>query len=332
MTPTDRGTIMIADSDFGDTEIERVIVEEAGFNLRAYQCKSEEEVIRYGQDADGILTQYAHIGATAMDRLPRCRVIARYGTGVDIVDVDAATRHGIQVTNAPNDWCAEEVADHAIALWLCAARRINEYDTATRHGQWQWQTGAPIWRLRGRVFGLLGFGAIAQLIAERARPFGVDIRSHDPFVDDEDMRAHSVRPVTLDELVTGSDYLVIQAPLTPDTHHLFDTATLTRMKPNAILVNTARGPIIEDTALAAALERGTIAGAALDDLEEEPAKQRDWRPDNTLLAMPNVVVTPHAAYYSEQSIETVRSVAAHEAVRVLTGQQPMSPVNNPARG
>jgi D-3-phosphoglycerate dehydrogenase / 2-oxoglutarate reductase len=331
VTPTDRGTIMIADSDFGDTEIERAIVEEAGFTLRAYQCKSEEEVIRYGQDADGILTQYAHIGATAMDRLPRCRVIARYGTGVDIVDVDAATRHGIQVTNAPNDWCAEEVADHAIALWLCAARRINEYDTATRHGEWRWQTGAPIWRLRGRVFGLLGFGAIAQLIAGRARPFGVDIRSHDPFVGDEQLRGHGVRPVTLDELITTSDYLIVQAPLTPDTHHLFDAATLARMKPDAILVNTARGPIVEDAALVGALQRGDIAGAALDDLEEEPAKQRDWRPDNTLLALPNVVVTPHAAYYSEQSIETVRSVAAHEAVRVLTGQQPMSPVNNPAR-
>nr|BFE59698.1 C-terminal binding protein [Dactylosporangium thailandense] len=321
---------MIADYDFGDVDIERAIAEEAGFALHAYQCKSEDEVIEHGQNADGILTQYAHIGAKAMDRLPRCRVIARYGTGVDIVDVDAATRHGIQVTNAPNDWCAEEVADHAIALWLCAARKISEYDTATRIGEWQWQTGEPIWRLRGRVFGILGFGAIAQLIADRARPFGVELRSHDPFVDDERIRAHGVHPVTLDELVTGSDYLIIQAPLTPDTRHLFDATTLARMKPTAILVNTARGPIIEDAALASALQHGTIAGAALDDLEEEPAKQRDWRPDNALLTLPNVVVTPHAAYYSEQSIETVRSVAAHEAVRVLTGRQPHSPVNQPA--
>jgi D-3-phosphoglycerate dehydrogenase len=119
-------------------------------------------------------------------------VIARYGTGVDIVDVDAATRHGIQVTNAPNEWCAEEVADHAIALWLCAARKINEYDAATRAGEWRWQTGEPIWKLRGRVFGILGFGAIAELIADRARPFGVELRSHDPFVDDERMRASGV--------------------------------------------------------------------------------------------------------------------------------------------
>jgi D-3-phosphoglycerate dehydrogenase len=323
VTHTDRGTIMIADSDFGDTEIERTIVEEAGFTLRAYQCTSEDEVIRHGQDADGILTQYARIGATAMDRLPRCRVIARYGTGVDLVDLDAATRHGIQVTNAPDDTCAEEVADHTIALWLSAARQITRYDTATRRGEWHWRTGAPIWRLRGRVFGLLGFGAVARLVADRARPFGVHVISHDPFVSNEDIRAHGVRPVTFDGLVTTSDYLVVQAPLTPDTHHLFDAATLGRMKPDAILVNTARGPIVEDAALADAVERGTIAGAAVDVLEEKP--------DNALLTLPNVIVTPHAACYSEQSVEAIRSIAAEEAVRVLNGHAPLSPVNQPAR-
>ncbi|GAA3220872.1 C-terminal binding protein [Dactylosporangium siamense] len=322
MTHSDRGTIMIADSDFGDTELERTIVEEAGFTLRAYQCRSEDEVIRHGQDADGIITQYARIGATAMHRLPRCRVIARYGTGVDVVDVEAATRRGIQVTGAPDDWGAEEVADHAIALWLCAARRITEYATATRHGAWHRQTGAPIRRVRGRVFGLLGFGAIAKLITDRARPFGVHLVSHDPFVDDEDIRAYGVRPVTFDHLVMDSDYLIVQAPLTPDTHHLIDTATLARMKPDAILVSTAHGSIIEDAALAAALERGTIAGAALDDLEQQS-------PDNPLLTLPNVIVTPRAAYYSEQSVEAIRSIAAEEAVRVLNGHAPLSPVNRP---
>ncbi|MET7403494.1 C-terminal binding protein [Dactylosporangium sp. NPDC005572] len=328
MTHTDRGTIMIADSDFGDVDIERAIAEEAGFTLEARQCTSEEEVIRYGRDAEGILTQYAHIGAGAMDELRNCRVIARYGTGVDIVDVDAATRHGIQVTNAPNDWCADEVADHAIALWLCAARKINQYDAATRAGEWQWQTGEPIWRLRGRVFGILGFGAIARLIAERARPFGVQLRSHDPFVSADQMLRQGVLPVSFDDLVEDSDYLVIQAPLTPDTHHLFDRATLARMKPTAVLVNTARGPIVEDAALAAALADRTIGGAALDDLEEEPAKRRDWRPDNPLLRLPNTVITPHAAYYSEQSLQAVRAIAAQEAVRVLTGHRPQSPVNS----
>lgn len=319
---------MIADSDFGDVDIEREIIEGAGFTLDAQHCKTEDEVIAHGRDAAGILTQYAHIGAAVMDNLPELRVISRYGTGVDIVDVDHATSRGIQVTNAPNDWCADEVADHAIALWLTAARKINDYDAATRQGEWQWQTGAPIWRLRGRVFGLLGFGWIARLIAERAKPFGVQVWAHDPFVEERRMRAEGVRPVSLDELIVGSDYLTIQAPLTQDTRHLFNDTTLSRMKPTAILINTGRGPIIEDAALQRALNAGTIAAAALDDLEEEPAKRKDWRPSNTLLHDPNVIVTPHAAYYSEESIQTVRRIAAEEAVRVLTGRPPQSPVND----
>jgi D-3-phosphoglycerate dehydrogenase / 2-oxoglutarate reductase len=329
VTHTSRGTIMIADSDFGDVEIERAIVEDAGFRLSAHQCKSEQDVIAHGQDASGILTQYAHIGAAAMHSLPHLRVIARYGTGVDIVDVNEATRHGIQVTNAPNDWCADEVADHAIALWLTAARKVTEYDAATRRGQWQWQTGEPIWRLRGRVFGILGYGAIARLIAARAQAFGVNVWATDPFVGADEVRADGVRPVGLDELISGSDYLCIQAPLTPETHHLFTDATLARMKPSAILINTARGPIVDDAALDRALRQRVIAAAALDDLDEEPAKQRGWKPSNPLLRHPNVVVTPHAAYYSEESIQAIRTIAATEAVRVLSGKPPRSPVNHP---
>jgi D-3-phosphoglycerate dehydrogenase / 2-oxoglutarate reductase len=328
VTHTSRGVIMIADSDFGDVDIERAIVEGAGFMLQAHQCKSEEEVIARGRDAAGILTQYAHIGAATMDSLPRLRVIARYGTGVDIVDVEQATRHGIQVTNAPNEWCADEVADHAIALWLAAARQLKKYDAATRRGEWRWQTGAPIWRLRGRVFGLLGYGAIARLIAARAMAFGVRVWAHDPFIDPDRVRGDQVRPVSLDELIRECDYLTIQAPLTPQTRHLFDDETLARMKPTAILVNTARGPIVEDAALDRALRTGTIAAAALDDLAEEPAKHAEWTPSNPLLHHPNVVVTPHAAYYSEESIHTIRTIAAEEAVRVLSGQPPRSPVNH----
>ncbi len=328
MTHTDtRDTILIADYDFGDVDIERAIVEAAGLRLLAAQCKSEDEVIEAGREADGILTQYAQVGSRAIGALPRCRVIARYGTGVDIVDVEAATRHGIQVTNAPNDWCADEVADHAIALWLAAARKICQYDRATRRGEWHWKTGEPIHRLRGQVLGLLSFGAIAKLIAERAKGFGVEVWAHDPFIDQSEIRAAQVRPTSFDDLVEGADCVVIQMPLTPQTHHAFDRATLRRMKPTAILVNTARGPIVEDAAIQQALTEGWIAAAALDDLEEEPAKQRMWRPTNPLLELPNVVVTPHSAYYSVESIATVRTIAAEEAVRVLTGQPARFPVN-----
>ncbi|MGV9350877.1 C-terminal binding protein [Streptomyces spiralis] len=325
-------TILIADFDFGEVDIERAVVEGAGLRLVAAQCKNEDEVIEAGREAGGVLTQYAHVGSRAIEALTRCRVIARYGTGVDIVDVDAATRHGIQVTNAPSEWCAEEVADHAVALWLAAARKICRYDRATRQGEWHWQTGAPIHRLRGQVLGLLSFGSIARLIAERAKAFGAEVWAHDPFLDQSEIRASQVRPVSFDDLVEGADYVVVQAPLTPQTHHTFDRATLRRMKPTAILVNTARGPIVEDAALHQALTEGWIAGAALDDLEEEPAKQRGWRPSNPLLALPNVIVTPHAAYYSEEAMRTVRTIAAEEAVRVLTGQPARFPVNDLTAG
>jgi D-3-phosphoglycerate dehydrogenase len=320
-------TVLIADYDFGNVDVERAIIEKAGFTLIAAQSKSEEEVIENGRDADAVITQYARVGKKAIAAFTRCRVIARYGTGVDIVDVDAATQRGIQVTNAPNEWCSDEVADHAVALWLAAARKICHYDRETRTGIWEWKSGAPIGRLRGRVFGLLSFGSIARSIAAKVKGFGVEIWAHDPFMPDEDVRKRGVRPVGLDELVAGSDYLVIQSPLTKETHHLFDEARLQQMKRSAILVNTARGPIVSDRALHRALTEGWIAGAALDDIEEEPAKVRDWKPTNPLFQLDNVIITPHAAYYSEESIRTVRQIAAEEVVRVLSGQRPISPVN-----
>jgi D-3-phosphoglycerate dehydrogenase len=323
--------VLIADYDFGDVDIEAEIIEEAGFELVAAQCKSEEEVIEEGREADGVITQYAPVGARAIDAFERCKVIARYGTGVDIVDVAAATRRGIQVTNAPNDWCADEVADHAVALFLAAARKLGQYDRATRAGEWRWQTGQPIGRLRGKVFGLLSFGFIARNIAEKVKNFGMKVWAHDPFMKDEALLQAGVRPASLDQLIEGSDYLVIQSPLTAETRGLFGEDTLRRMKRNAILVNTARGPIVSDRALYRALTEGWIAGAAVDDLEEEPAKVRDWRPNNPLFTLDNFIITPHAAYYSEEAIYTVRHIAAEEVVRVLSGQLPLSPVNEVAR-
>jgi D-3-phosphoglycerate dehydrogenase len=325
-------TVVIADYDYGDVDIERAIIEDAGLQLTAAQCKTEDDVIDVARDADAIIAQYATVGEKAIAALTRCRVIARYGTGVDIVDVDAATRRGILVTNVPNDWCENEVADHAMALLLTLARKVRAYDVATRAGTWRWQSGAPIHRLRGSVLGLLSFGAIARAIAARAAGFGMQVIAHDPYVPDRDVAAAGATSVAFGELLEQSDYLVVQAPLTAATHHLIDEAALRRMKRSAFLINTARGPIVSDDALYRALQEGWIAGAGLDDIEEEPAKQRDWEPSNPLFTLANAVVTPHAAYYSEEAIHTVRDFAAHEVVRVLTGQPPLSPVNEVSRG
>jgi len=327
MNSTEVSTVVIADYDYGDVDVERAVIEGAGMRLIAAHCKTEDEVIEVAREADAIIAQYATIGAKAIAAFTRCRVIARYGTGVDIVDVGAATKRGILVTNVPNDWCENEVADHAMALLLAAGRKICVYDRATRDGTWRWQTGAPIHRLRGSVIGLLSFGAIAQAIATRATGFGMQVIAHDPYVSDAEIAARGATPVSFVQLLEQSDYLVVQAPLTKETHHLIGEAELRRMKPTAILVNTARGPIVSDEALYRGLREGWIAGAGLDDIEEEPAKVRDWKPDNPLFTLPNAILTPHAAYYSQESILTVRDFAAHEVVRVLTGQRALSPVN-----
>src|SRR5499427_505974 len=327
MMNTMQQTVVIADYDYGDVDIERAIIEDAGLRLVAAQCKTEDDVIEAARDADAIIAQYATVGARAIAAFTRCKVIARYGTGVDIVDVDAATRRGILVTNVPSDWCQNEVADHAMALLLAAARKICTYDRATRAGAWRWQSGEPIHRMQGRALGLLSFGAIAQAIAARAHVFGMRVIAHDPYMAADDVTAHGATPVSFDELIEHADYLVIQAPLTKETYHLIGEAELRRMKSTLILVNTARGPIVKDDALYLALKEGWIAGAGLDDIEEEPAKQRDWKPVNPLFGLDNVVITPHAAYYSDEAIRTVRDFAAHEVARVLTGQPPLSPVN-----
>lgn len=324
----DQPLVVIADYDYGDVDIERPIIEGAGFALLAAQCKTEDEVIEVARDAAAVFCQYARVGDRAIEAFTRCRVIARYGTGVDIVDVEAATRRGIQVTNVPNDWCQDEVADHAMALVVALGRKILDYDRATRAGVWAWQSGRPIHRLSSSTLGLLSFGAIAQGIAARGHGFGMQVIANDPFMDPHAIEALGATPVSFDQLLEQSDYLVIQAPLTADTRGLFGEAELRRMKTSSFLVNTARGPIVNDAALHRALTEGWIAGAGLDDVEEEPAKVREWKPTNPLFALSNVIITPHAAYYSDEAITTVRDFAAHEVVRVLTGQHPLSPVNH----
>ncbi|HXM56636.1 MAG TPA: C-terminal binding protein [Candidatus Dormibacteraeota bacterium] len=327
MSNPENQTVVIADYDFDDVRIEREIVEAAGFRLTAARSKTEDEVIDVARDAAAIIAQYAPVSARVIEALDRCQVIARYGTGVDIVDVEAATRHHILVTNVPNDWCEGEVADHALALVLQVARKIGVYDRATRSGAWRWQTGRPLHRLQGQTLALLSFGAIAQAIARRASGFGMRVIAHDPYLAPANMEEHGATPVSFDDLVAQADVLVIQAPLTPETRGSFGESVLRRMKPTSILINTARGPIVSDRALFQALSEGWIAGAGVDDIEEEPAKVPDWRPTNPLFGLDNIVITPHAAYYSEESMRTVRDFAAREVVRVLTGMAPLSPVN-----
>lgn len=323
----DTPLVVIADYDYGNVDVERQIIEGAGFRLRALQCKSDEDLLERGADATAVVTQYATVGARAIAGLPKLRHIARYGVGLDIVDVDAATAAGVLVTNVPADYCLDEVADHAMALLLYWARRLNVYGNAVRSGTWHWQAGAPLHRLRGSRLGILGLGRIGRGVAARAVAFGLEVVAYDPYIDAETAERAGARLVAEDELLETSDYVVVQAPLTDETRGWIGAETLERMKPGAVLVNTARGPIVDTDALYEALRSGRLAAAALDDLPEEPAKRASWTPDNALLGLPNCIVTPHVAYYSEESIHEARTFAAGEVVRVLRGEPPLSPVN-----
>lgn len=323
----DRPKVVITDYDFGDVDVERAILEAAGAEVIALQVKSEHELFEYAVGCAAMMNQYARIGHDTIARMTQCQVIARYGVGVDIVDVDMATAKNIVVTNV-RDYCTEEVADHAIALWLTLARRLFDYDRATHAGVWQWQSGQPIQRLRDRTMGIVSFGKIGQAISERARAFGVKVVVYDPYISPEIVLQHGATLVDKPTLLAAADYILMQAPMNEDTRHFLSDAEFGAMKPGAILVNTGRGPTVDNAALYRALTNGTLQSAGLDDPEEEPAKRASWSPaNNPLFSLPSVIVTPHAAYYSEQSIQTARETAATEVARVLTGKTPSYPVN-----
>jgi D-3-phosphoglycerate dehydrogenase len=322
-----RPKVVITDFDYGDVKIETEILEKAGAEVIALQARSEQDLFEVAKDCAAMMNQYARIGAETISRMEKCQVIARYGIGVDIVDVDAATRKGILVTNV-RDYCTEEVADHAISLWLTLARKLFDYNRAVRKGIWKWQSGQPVYRLRGQTMGIVSFGKIGQAIAARAGAFGLDIIVYDPYLPEGVAKVNGVRQVEKNELVQSSDVIMMQVPMGPDTYHFLSENEFRAMKSNALVINTGRGPTVDNKALYKALNEGWITGAGLDDPEEEPAKRASWSPDdNPIFTLPNVIVTPHAAYYSEESIMAARQTAASEVARVIKGQIPNYTVN-----
>ncbi|RXJ02038.1 C-terminal binding protein [Anaerobacillus alkaliphilus] len=314
--------VVITDYEYKSLTTEQDVLKTVGIELITAQCKTEEEVIEACSDADGILNQYAPITRRVIENLKNCKVIARYGVGVNTIDVDAATEKGIIVSNV-TDYCIDEVSDHAFALLMSAARKVVALNNSVKKGTWDFNIGVPIFRLRGRVLGLVGFGQIPQALAKKAQGFGIEVVAFDPFVREEIASQLNVQLVTLEELCKNADFISVHAPLNEQTQGLLSDAEFSLMKTETFIINTARGPVIDEKSLIRALQSGTIAGAALDVLEEEPIPI-----DNPLLKMENVILNPHVAWYSEEAQEELKRKTAQNVADVLSGFFPKYFVNS----
>lgn len=313
-------------------ELERQMIPnfpELDIELLGAPSQSEDDLIALGQDADALLVSTREaVTRRVLENIPNVKVISRYGVGLDNVDLDAAADVGIVVTHYPG-YCTAEVADHAMALLLAVNRRIVEQDRDLHNGAWEQYGSAtggilrgPVPPLRQLTLGIVGFGRIGQALADRARPFGMRLLVADPYVAPDVVTANGASLLHLDEMLPQVDLLTIHAPLTPETRGLINAERLAAMKPDASIINTARGPIIDLEALTAHLQANPLARAALDVVYPEPLPR-----DHPLYSLPNVIHTPHSAYYSEQSVITVRQETFNEAMAVLMGYQPRTVAN-----
>jgi len=306
--------------DWDSITIERSILEQVSCQVIPLEFSSDDGLIAAIRDADALLPRYVNIQRHHIEAMKNCKIIARSGIGVDIVDVGAATEHGIWVTNVPN-YCAEEVADHALALILACTRKLHIYHQGVRSGQWKWQTGVAVPRLSQATFGLIGFGKIGRLIWQRMKAFGCRGLVYDPYLPPEAITSLNAIPTSLEELLRSADIVHIQSPLTPETHHLIGARQLGMMKPGAILVNTARGPIIDEQALIKALKEHWIFGAGLDVYEHEPEISKELR------QLDNVVLQPHIASGTIETRTKMAVMAAENMIAGLKGKIPPNCVN-----
>jgi D-3-phosphoglycerate dehydrogenase len=317
--------VVLTDYVWESLEVEKKTL--AGLaELTALQTKKPDEFLAQAADCDALLNTYAGpITAADMAKMPRCKIIARYGIGVDTIDLDAATAAGIIVTNNPT-YCIEEVAEHTMALLLSAARKIAFYDRQVRASVWAVPPGKPIQRLAGSTLGLVGFGNIARQVAIRAAAFGMKVLFADPFVKDGQFDAPG-KKVELMDLLKQSDFVSVHPPLTPQTRKSINDDAFAAMKPNAIIINCARGPVIDTDALVRALDAQKIAGAALDTTDPEPLPN-----PHPLRGRENVIINPHVAWYSEQAMVGLQAGAPSEVRRVLSGEWPINVVNKAVKG
>lgn len=318
--------VVITDREYENIDNELRILKQLGdVEVLDYQCRDEEDIIRITKDCDAMIIQYAKATKKVIDSLEHCKVIAKYAIGIDGIDIAEATKKGICVTNV-NDYCADEVSTHAAALLLDAVRRTQQFDRRVKSGEW-YRMGIKIPSLKKSVIGVISFGRIARMYIDKIKQFCDQIWVYDKFVPEEDMVAYGVVPKSLEEILIGADYISIHAPLTEETRHMFNKDAFRMMKPSAAVINVARGALIKEEDLIWALENQEISFAALDVLETEPPNL-----DSPLLEMDNVIITPHTAWYSEESQKKLQSTVAEDVVKVLQGKMPGNLVNKELAG
>lgn len=314
--------VVILDHRYEHYEQERIVL--SGIDVKpvvAYP-KNRAEAFRILNDADGIICNLFHMDAEIISMLDRCRVISRYGVGYDNVDVDAAAEREIPVCNVP-DYSMEDASDHALALLFNCTRKVSYRDRKIREGGWNLHNDQPCFRMTGKTLGIIGYGHIGSVVVRKIAGFGfAEILVNSPRTEKSVIEKAGGRKVDFDELLEKSDYISIHCPLNSETVDLFDDAAFGKMKAGAILINTARGPIVNESALCRALESGKVAAAGLDVYSEEPLKA-----DSPLRHLDNITLTDHAAWYSEESIVELKTKAARNVLEVLSGRAPLNRVN-----
>lgn len=313
--------IAITDSPFPSLDPAKKALARLDPEYRMAKSPNAEDILAVARDADAILVTYAKLPGELLRQLKNCKAIGRFGLGVDNIDLPAAKQLNIAVNYVP-DYCLREVSDHAMALLLALARKVPLANTLVQSGRWEVPPIVPLRRLEGQTLGLVGFGNIPRALAPKAKAFGLKVLTHDPFVKADDLGAAGVEGVSFDDLLARSDFVSVHAPLLPATRGLMNAAAFAKMKKGACLINTARGPLVDEPALIAALDSGYLGGAALDVVMTEPLSK-----DSPLLGRDNVILTPHTAFYSVEALEELQTKCANDVARVLSGEKAVYPIS-----
>ncbi|MEO6012506.1 MAG: C-terminal binding protein [Devosia sp.] len=319
----DRPKVLVLEPGYRSYEVERVALAVLGAEVIPVGANEDALVVVRALNPSAILVRERRVDAEIMSAAPALRCVVRYGIGIDNLDLDAARDRGIYVANVPDYGAEYEVSDHAVALYLAVSRRILTRDAAVRKGAWAVGQNETIIGRRSATLGMIGFGRIARKVATKFRALGFGrILAFDPGVDAAVFEKENVIPAQPDEVCKEADVLSLHAPFLPETRHMIDRERIAMLKPTAVVINVARGGLVDEVALADALTAGRIFGAGIDVFEQEPPAL-----DHPLLSTPNTVVSDHTAWYSEDSVNALQTRAADEVLRVLTGERPVNWVN-----